>query len=280
MLMRPLLASLALALLVAPAAAELPPERKGGDLTVHHPPKAAKDSWAKRLRTHTEGALSDGKARVWVGPPVPAFVDLAFGDVELSLLDRHEDGWVALYRQPFGRGEGCALGSKVNCKAVARGWNNNGDPRFEAELHTLMSRKKHQEVQDIRLAGHTLYFNEACQSYSKEAGRRCSAIVALDVSAGLPKKLWKSKNLVSNGQFVVIGRYIVAGYGFTSEKDYLRVLDTRDGKIEQELKLPKAPQAYEIDRGVTLTVTLHGGEKRQYQLQGFDGDTPKLVMAE
>jgi hypothetical protein len=44
---------------------------------------------------------------------------------------------------------------------------------YSIELKGLMSLPKHLEVQDLRVVAGVLYFNQACQSYAKEAGGKC-----------------------------------------------------------------------------------------------------------
>jgi hypothetical protein len=42
--------------------------------------------------------------------------------------------------------------------------------------------------------------------------------------------------------FLVAGRYLVTGYGFTGERDYLYLLDRATGKLVDRLVLPNAPE--------------------------------------
>jgi len=70
----------------------------------------------------------------------------------------------------------------------------------------------------VHYDGGVVYFNEACQSYSREAGGKCSSVVAVDVASG--RLLWRSAPLTSNGELLVVGDYVVAAYGFTAEADH------------------------------------------------------------
>ena len=48
---------------------------------------------------------------------------------------------------------------------------------------------------------------------------------------------------MSNAQtFVVTPRYLVTGYGFTAEPDWLYLLDRKTGRIVERLALPSAPE--------------------------------------
>ncbi len=252
-----------------------PLERKGGQLTVHAPPKGTERSFGSRMRTHVDGALSAKAARVWVGPQVPGFVPLIEGTAELFVLDHQRDGsFLALYRDPYDVGS-CALSGALNCTYVVTAFAHCGDVLWSVDLGEHFSRPDHIELQDVRLVDDTLYFNEACQSYSKGAGGKCSSLVALDPRAGTVQ--WRTKPLVSNGRFLVSGDYIVAGYGFTSERDTLHVVRRTDGKVLQSLELPKAPEDIRLLEPGVIEVVVYGGRSIPYRMQSWDTTKPRLV---
>jgi hypothetical protein len=138
-----------------------------------------------------------------------------------------------------------------------------------------MSRSDHLEVQDIRLSGGVLYFNEACQSYSNEAGGDCSSLVAVDPVAR--RVLWRTPPLISNNRFMVRGCYIVAGYGFTSEPDALHLIDRGTGAIVQRLAVGSAPQGYTFPDPTSLDVSLYSGDVRRYRIDNVLAANGKLV---
>lgn len=253
-----------------------PPVRQAGDLTVEAPPRAHSDpDFIGRLRTHVDGALSSGSPRVWVGPQVPWFVPLVDGTAELFLLDREGDELMAFYRDPYGASS-CGLGGDANCHYFVHLFDMEGHEHWTVALHELLSRPTYLEVQDIRWSEGTLYFNEACQSYASGAKGQCSALVAYDPVA---KEIrWRTPPLVSNGTFLIHGDYIVAGYGFTGERDYIRVVRRRDGKIMQKLAVPKAAELFVIAEDGLLDVKLYEG-RRTFAFEGWDGPKPKLVKA-
>lgn len=255
----------------------VPPIRRGGDLTVVAPPTTTAGRSGGRMRAHVDGALSKGSARTWVGPQVPYFVPLVEGTAELFLLDRVGDELMAFYRDPYGAGS-CDLSGDANCHYLVRLYDLEGQVRWSVALHELLSRPTYLEVQDVRWADGTLYFNEACQSYASGAKGQCSALVAYDPVAQHVR--WRTRPLVSNGDFLIHGDYIVCGYGFTSERDNLHVVRRRDGKIVQRLPVPKAPEHFALGSDGRLEVTLYPGTLRTYALEGWDGPTPKLVRAE
>jgi hypothetical protein len=53
--------------------------------------------------------------------------------------------------------------------------------------------------------------------------------------------------------FIVRDRVIVTGYGFTSEPDFLYLLDRRDGSVVQRVRLRSAPE-WILARGDRLYV--------------------------
>ncbi|MCH9680730.1 MAG: hypothetical protein K0V04_04780 [Deltaproteobacteria bacterium] len=254
-----------------------PPVRTAGDLTVEAPPREREDFFGGRLRTHVDGALSKGSPRVWVGPQVPGFVALIEGTMELTLLDREGDQFLAFYRDPYGAGS-CDTGSSDNCHYTARLYDVEGNVLWTLALHEHLSRPDLLEIQDIRYKDGALYFNEACQSYSSNAKGDCSALVAMDPVAA--SQTWRTRNLVSNGEFLVHGDYIVSGYGFTNERDYLFVVRRSDGKIMQKVSVPKSAETIVVAEDGLLEVTVYPGTVRLYRMQGWDGAKPKLVKTQ
>jgi hypothetical protein len=100
------------------------------------------------------------------------------------------------------------------------------------------------EVQDVRFYNDKIYFNQACKSYSREQGGKCSNIFSYNIKN---KEIeWKSNNLSSNGIFLVNGDFIFSGYGFTEENDYVFVINRINGKIVDKYKINSSPEYMEI----------------------------------
>jgi len=252
-----------------------PLSRIGGDLTVHAPPRKSERSFGSRMRAHVEGTLSAGSSRVWVGPQVPGFVPLLEGTAELFLLSHESDGsFLAFYRDPYGASS-CSLSGHDNCAYVATLFAHCGEVMWSIGLGDLLSRPDHLEIQDIQLGGDTLYFNEACQSYSKDAKGKCSALVAVDPAAN--QVLWRTKPLVSNGVFFISGDYIVAGYGFTAERDTLSIVRRTDGRVMGRQRLPKAPQDIRLLEPGVIQVEVYGDTTFPFRMVGWETKSPKLV---
>ncbi|MDA9951538.1 hypothetical protein N9D31_03070 [Oligoflexaceae bacterium] len=93
-----------------------------------------------------------------------------------------------------------------------------------------------QKVRHSELVGGTLYFSNNHMGYAKTTGGQNGYITALDLDSG--KVLWRSAPLVSNAvNFIVHGEYIISGYGFTDEPDYLYIIDRRTGDLVDQIKV-------------------------------------------
>lgn len=227
-----------------------------------------------RLRMHSSAPLTViNNKRSWRGPPVPAYVPKRVGTKALLLLDEVDGGQLALYRDPYGAGS-CQLGDASNCDYQVRHYRD-GALAWSLSLTHFLSRIDHLEVQDIRLSGGVLYFNEACQTYSNEAGGDCSSLVAVDPVA--KRVLWRTPSLISNNRFFVHGCYVVAGYGFTSEPDAVHLVDRRTGKVVQKLPVASAPNAYKLVDRSRLEVELYSGTVRRFRFDNALASNGRLV---
>ncbi len=241
---------------------------------MHSPPRARSQDFAGRLRTHVEGGLARGMERVWVGIEVPAFVDIAVGTQELFLLDETADGLLAVYRDPYGAGT-CDTGGGRNCAYTIRMHARDGTTAWALDTGPLVSRTDQIEIQDVRYEGGTLYFNEACQSYSSGARGRCSSLVAVEPRAG--RVLWRTPPLTSNNVFLVLPTYVVCGYGFTSEPDHLFVVRRTDGRVVHRTRLRSAHEALTLVEPTILEARIYPGQVVRFRLEGFEGARPRLV---
>jgi hypothetical protein len=99
----------------------------------------------------------------------------------------------------------------------------------------------YEELVWAREIGGILYVQNAHLTYARSSYGQNAYITAIDVKTG--KRLWRSKALVANARnFVVAGDYLVTGYGFTAESDWLYLLDRRSGRIVERLALPSGPE--------------------------------------
>ncbi len=99
----------------------------------------------------------------------------------------------------------------------------------------------YEEVVWAREASGTLYVENAHWTYARSSYGRNAYITAIDLKT--KNAIWRSPALVSNANtFVVAGDYLVTGYGFTAEPDYLYLLVRRNGHVVERLRLPSAPE--------------------------------------
>jgi len=209
---------------------------------------------------------------LWIGPDVPSFVPLEIGTSELDLLDpRAGGGWIATYRE---RLDLCGW-PKGNCAATVKLFDGYGKETDSVALKPLLSRPDQLEVQDVRVADDVLYFNEACQTYSREAGGKCSSLVAYDLTS--KKVLWRTRSLTSNNELRVVGAYVVAAYGFAGEPASISVVRRKDGALMDRRALPGTN--FEMTtKGDVLSVEIyHAIGTANFRLKDFDGAAPKLV---
>jgi hypothetical protein len=183
----------------------------------------------------------------------PAYLWTELDGLRLFIADSTADGWMAFYRGPLAGGPN---GANVDYRAVL--WRADGSRAWDIGLNRFLSRPDHLEIQDIRYAAGRLYFNEACQSYSREAQGRCSSLLRVDPVQGTVD--WRTPPLTSSNVILVQGPYVVAGYGFTAEPDSVFLIDRALGRILDRQPVDSAPVYLEMvggDLAVVTTNRLH-----------------------
>jgi hypothetical protein len=99
----------------------------------------------------------------------------------------------------------------------------------------------YEEVQWAHEVGGVLYVENMHLTYAKSSYGQNAYITAIDTKTG--RRLWRSKALVANARtFLVTPRYLVTGYGFTAEDDWLYLLDRKTGRVVERLALPSGPE--------------------------------------
>lgn len=93
-----------------------------------------------------------------------------------------------------------------------------------------------------------LYFSTGHNTYA-DACEETAYITAIDMSTNTV--LWKSAPLVCNARsFAIVDDYIVCGYGFTKEDDYLNVLRRDNGVLQEQFPLKSAPYYIFLKDGI------------------------------
>lgn len=82
-------------------------------------------------------------------------------------------------------------------------------------------------------SGSAAWVSIGFNGYTKEFPSGGNRVVAVDLCAG--RVSWQSKDGVSNGGLLLVDDYLVAPYGFTSERRFVHVLDARSGNLVQKL---------------------------------------------
>ena len=178
----------------------------------------------------------------------PSFVPRTLDGLELFIADPAPEGWMAFYREPL---DMWVWSENPRFRVIL--FDERGKRFWDLELNRFLSRPADLEIQDIRYYGRRLYFNEACQSYSREAGGECSALVKVD--PWYRRVEWRTPNLISNNVFIVHDPWIIAGYGFTNEPDALFLVEQRSGKVVGRRGIDTAHQYFEVRDGKLVVVT-------------------------
>jgi hypothetical protein len=114
-------------------------------------------------------------------------------------------------------------------------------------------------VSGIVRSGDVIFVQLGFNGYPKEVGGRGNFVVALDLAGH--RMSWRSKDMSSNAAMILVGDYLVTGYGFTKEKAALHAFDRVTGELVQSLALPKAPAEMLLTREA-LFVRLYDGYAR------------------
>lgn len=109
-----------------------------------------------------------------------------------------------------------------------------------------------QEVRWAQVRGGVLFVSTNHRTYAKSSGGLNAFITAIDIASG--DILWQSAPLVCNSvNFLVKDGWIVTGYGFTAEPDFMYVLNAKTGEVASKVKVKSGP-SYILEKGGTIYV--------------------------
>ena len=135
---------------------------------------------------------------------------------------------------------------------IARGqfdfsaWVKPSDVVAGEETFTQMEVLWAQKVDDV------LYVSTAHHTFAKSSKGKNAFVSAIDTKSG--ELRWQSDSLVCNSaNFIVHGAYILCGYGFTKEDDFIYVISRADGKTVSKTQIKQGP-AYLAMKGKQLFV--------------------------
>lgn len=108
-----------------------------------------------------------------------------------------------------------------------------------------------------REVGSVLYVSNSHSTYASASKGRNAYVSAIDVPH--KRTLWRSRALVANARTFAVSRdFLVTGYGFTAEPDFLYLLDRKTGRVLDRLELPTAPEVVKL-RGNRVHVRMYDG---------------------
>jgi hypothetical protein len=97
-----------------------------------------------------------------------------------------------------------------------------------------------------------LFMSTRHMGYASDSGGLNAFITAIEIGSG--QLLWRSEPLVSNSHnFLVHDGWIVTGYGFTAEPDFLFVLDMKTGEVVEKVKVKSGPEVI-LEKGGRIFV--------------------------
>ncbi|MCX4247996.1 hypothetical protein [Paraliomyxa miuraensis] len=109
-----------------------------------------------------------------------------------------------------------------------------------------------QEVHWAGLHEGVLFVCTYHMTYASSTGGLNAFITALELRSG--ELLWQSEPLVCNVQdFLLRDGWIITGYGFTAEPDFLFVLDMKTGEVVEKQKIKSGPEVI-LEKGGELYV--------------------------
>lgn len=187
--------------------------------------------------------LQDAQRRVGgfavPGAPVPQ-VPPRYGRAELSRVLAHGDHHALIYQ-----------GRYLIIVDGGEPWASFDLSRFVAPgavRDAEWAQFATQEVTWAERADGVVYVCNGGGSYAKEVYGKKGFVSALDRRGRL---IWRSEPLICNANFVLKGRYLITGYGFTDEPDRVAVLDRQTGKTVSRTPVSSAPQILVLE-GETL----------------------------
>lgn len=108
-----------------------------------------------------------------------------------------------------------------------------------------------------------LYVSIGHRTYAS-ANPYTSYLVAIDTLSG--ETLWRSEDQVcGSNNFIIEGDSIICGYGFTSEPDYIYIINRNNGKNQKQIKVKSAPYYFIPHDGYLFVLTYN--TEYQYTIQ-------------
>jgi serine/threonine protein kinase len=99
----------------------------------------------------------------------------------------------------------------------------------------------HQYIHWASQVDDTLYVSHGHNTYARSSKGMTGYVSAINIKDH--RVLWSSPALISNGDnFEIVDDYLITGYGFTDEPDFLYALRRKTGDVIQKIKLKSGPE--------------------------------------
>lgn len=172
------------------------------------------------------------------GDPLPAEVPATFLGNALGTAIRGADRSIAIYSAPGG-----VRGRSV----VVRDAFGDALGAFD-----LSAWPPDQELHWAQAEEGVLYLCTYHMTYASSTAGNNAFLTAIALGTG--ELLWQSEPLVCNTwNFLLRDGWIISGYGFTAEPDFLFVLDAKTGEVATKKKLASGPEVI-LEKAGTLFV--------------------------
>lgn len=172
-----------------------------------------------------------------VAGDLPANLPDHYGDLKLVRAMSYADHSVLLYGEDFSGGTVLAvIGSAGQVRSLLD---------FESWRTAPVTKPGDAPFVDQRIAwaqvvDGVLYVSSGHSTYASSSGGHNAYLSAIDLDSG--DLLWRSQPLVGNAiNFEIRDGWILTGYGFTAEPDFLYVLNASNGKVKSKVKIKSGP---------------------------------------
>jgi hypothetical protein len=109
-----------------------------------------------------------------------------------------------------------------------------------------------QDIAWAQVQDGVLFVSTRHMGYATDSGGLNAFITAIELGSG--ELLWRSEPLVSNSHnFLLHDGWIITGYGFTAEPDFLFVLDGKTGEIVERIEVKSGPEVI-LEKGGKIFV--------------------------
>ena len=216
-------------------------------------PKLKKLSAVKNDITDDEAWFASNQLRLPVfETPVPATgaggalpADMAerFSGMPIILAIDHGDHHIALYANDYSGGRKLIVTSPTGEVLGAFDFTDWGrgpkDKPSDAQF-------TEQGIVWAQMQSGVLYVSTGHRTYAASSGGLNAFLSAIDMQTG--ELLWQSDPLVANARnFLLRDGWIVTGYGFTAEPDFMYILDMKTGRKVSTTKVKSGPD-YILER--------------------------------